>query len=299
MQLTFLGTSCMVPTKERNVPGVFLKYRSEGILFDCGEGTQRQMNITGINRNKVTKILLTHWHGDHVSGVIGLLQTIGNREVNPKIMIFGPKGTQKRIKCIMDAIYFDVQVNLKIVEIDAKKPEVVYNCKDFQIMAANLKHNTPCVAYAFVEKNRRNVDKSFLEKNKIKEGSHLKDLSAGKDMKYKGKVYKVEDATYMVKGKKISYIVDTEMCNNAIELAKDSDVLICESTYSSKLANKAREFKHMTSKDAAMIANQANVKKLILTHFSQRYKNTLEIQEDAQTYFDNVICAEDFMKISL
>tara|TARA_Y100000031_G_C8253301_1_gene401637 strand:- start:13354 stop:14223 length:870 start_codon:yes stop_codon:yes gene_type:complete len=289
----------MVPTKERNVPAVFLKYKSEGILFDCGEGTQRQMNITGINRNKVTKILLTHWHGDHVSGVIGLLQTIGNREINPKIMIFGPKGTKKRVKCLMDSIYFDVQVNLKIVEIDEKKPKTVFNGKEFKIVAANMVHNTPCISYAFIEKDRRNIDKDFLKKNKIGPGPHLKQLSAGKSITYKGKEIDVNKATYVIKGKKISYVVDTEVCNNAIEIAEGSDILICESTYSSKLANKAREFRHMTSKDAAMIANKANVKKLILTHFSQRYKNCLEIQEDAQTYFDNVICAEDFMKISL
>ena len=299
MQLTFLGTSCMVPTKERNVPGVFLKYKSEGILFDCGEGTQRQMNITGINRNKVTMILLTHWHGDHVAGIIGLLQTMGNREFNPKVEIFGPKGTKKRLCLLMDAIHFDVMIRLKVHDIDAKKPEAIFNCKDFKIIAANMKHNVPCVAYSFIEKDRKNIDKSFLEKNKIKDGPHLKKLSAGKDIVYKGKKYKAQDATYIIKGKKISYVVDTEVCNNAIELARDSDILICESTYSSKLRDKAEQRKHMTSKDAAMIANQANVKKLILTHFSQRYKNTLELQEDAQTYFDNVICAEDFMKISL
>lgn len=289
----------MVPTKERNVPGVFLKYKTEGILFDCGEGSQRQMNITGINRNKVTRILLTHWHGDHVSGVIGLLQTMGNKEFNPKVEIYGPKGTKKRIEMLMDVIYFDVQVRLKVVDIDAQKPEVVFSCRDFKIIAANMKHVVPCVAYSFVEKDRRNIDKAFLAKHKIREGPHLKKLSAGKDMTYKGKKIDVDEATYIVKGKKITYIIDTIICNNAIELARDSDILICEATYSSKLREKAEERKHMTSKDAAMVANQANVKKLILTHFSQRYKNTLELQEDAQTYFDNVICAEDFMKIGL
>lgn len=299
MQLTFLGTSCMVPTKERNTPGLFLKYKSEGILFDCGEGTQRQMNLCGINRNSVTKVLITHWHGDHVSGLVGLIQTMGNKEFNPKIEIFGPKGTKKRVDMLKDLIYFDVQVDLGVIEIDAKSPEVVFDCEDFQIMSANMKHIVPCVAYAFVEKDRRNIDTGFLDKHKIKDGAHLKKLTAGKDMEYKGKVYKADEATYIVKGKKIAYIVDTEVCNTAIELAKDADILVCESTYSSKLQQKAEEHKHMTSKDAAMIANQANVKKLILTHFSQRYKNTLEIQEDAQTYFNEVVCAEDFMKVDV
>ena len=101
MEIVFLGTSAMVPTKERNVTGIFLKYKGEGILLDCGEGTQRQMNIAGINRNSVTKILVSHWHGDHVSGIVGLLQTMANKESNPKVEIFGPKGTKEHIKHMM------------------------------------------------------------------------------------------------------------------------------------------------------------------------------------------------------
>ena len=94
MEITILGTSCMVPTKDRNVQGIYVEYKGEGILFDCGEGTQRQMNIAGINMNKIRKIFLTHWHGDHVSGLVGLLQTISNSETQQKIVIFGPRETK-------------------------------------------------------------------------------------------------------------------------------------------------------------------------------------------------------------
>jgi len=117
MQITFLGTSCMVPTKERNVTGLFLKYKGEGILFDCGEGTQRQMNITGINRNDVTKILISHWHGDHVGGLMGLIQTLGNRDEPPTIDLYGPKGTKEFIKHLYKGCVFEARVNLRVHEV--------------------------------------------------------------------------------------------------------------------------------------------------------------------------------------
>src|SRR3989338_9727828 len=107
MELTILGSSSMVPTKERNVSGYFLCFEKEGILFDCGEGTQRQMNIVGIKRTAVTKILLTHWHGDHVSGVIGLLQTIGNENPAAKISIYGPPETKKRVSHMLETCIFE------------------------------------------------------------------------------------------------------------------------------------------------------------------------------------------------
>jgi len=112
MELTILGTSSMVPTKERNPLSVFLSYKGEGILFDCAEGTQRQMDIAGISRAKVKKILISHWHGDHIAGLIGLFQTIGNQAENPKIELYGPKGTKKFVNNLLNnqllygAIYF-------------------------------------------------------------------------------------------------------------------------------------------------------------------------------------------------
>ena len=298
MELTFLGTSAMVPTKERNVSGVFLSFQTEGILFDCGEGTQRQMNICGINRNKVTKIFITHWHADHSAGIIGLLQTISNAEEKPKrVDIFGPKGTQERIKHINLAFVHDSGLNLFVHDIDPKGVEQCYEDELFVIEAVKLDHTTTCLGYSFVEKDRRRINMAYLKKLGVPEGPHLQKLQQGESITYKGKAVDVEKATSIVKGRKISYIMDTKFCHNAILLARNADLLITEASYTNELEDKAREYKHMTAGDAARIANEANVKKLILTHFSQRYKTTLEIEEDARTAFDNVICAKDFMRV--
>jgi len=124
-------------------------------------------------------------------------------------------------------------------------------------------------------------------------------LQSGKSITFKEKKITPEQATYVVKGKKLSFIADTVPCNNALELAMNSDILVCESTYAHKLEEKAAEYLHMTAKQAGLLANQAKTKKLILTHFSQRYKTMEEIEDDAKDVFSNTICAYDFMKIKV
>ncbi|MBS3112613.1 ribonuclease Z [Candidatus Woesearchaeota archaeon] len=299
MELTFLGTSSMVPTKERNVSGIFLSYKSEGILFDCGEGTQRQMNITGIKRTKITKILVSHWHGDHIGGLIGLIQTLGNEDNLSVVEIYGPNGTKKYMSHLLKSCYFDVKIGLKIVELNPQSIKTFFENEDFILECALLDHGIPCLGYSFIEKNKLKVNTEYLKKNNILDGPHLRKLQEGKSIVYKGKKVNVKNATFVVEGKKVSCILDTALCTNAIKLAKDADILISEAVYTSELAEKGEKYKHMTSKDAALLANKAGVKKLVLTHFSQRYKNSLPLQDDAAMYFDNVICADDYMKLNL
>ncbi len=303
MELTILGTSCQVPTKERNPSAVFLSYKKYGILIDCAEGTQRQMNIAGISRSKVTHILISHWHGDHIAGLIGLMQTIGSLESKDgepyKIELFGPKGTKTYVKHLLKSCYFDVKINLKIHEVIPKKVDKVFENEDFEIYCCQLDHSTPCVGYSFVEKDRRNIDVEYLRKHKIKDGPHLEKLKQGQNIVFEGKKIKAKDATYVVKGKKVSYIIDTLYTTNAIKLAKYADVLIADSTFQSSLREKAEKTKHLTSEDAANIASNAEVKQLILTHFSQRYKEVSELLNEAQIIFPNTKAAFDFMKITL
>ncbi|MCH8004166.1 MAG: hypothetical protein IH934_06070 [Nanoarchaeota archaeon] len=134
---------------------------------------------------------------------------------------------------------------------------------------------------------------------KVPEGPLLGKLQDGKSIVWKGKKIGVDKATYVVKGNKITIISDTVPCKGADKLAKDSDLLVCESTYGSELENKGLEYGHMTAKQAAELAKRSKSKKLVLTHFSARYKNVNELEEDARDYFNNVLCAKDFMKIEL
>src|SRR3989338_4648256 len=156
MEITFLGTSCMVPTKDRNVAGVFLKYKEEGILFDCGEGTQRQMNICGINRNDVTRICVSHWHGDHVSGIIGLIQTVGNSADEKVLHIYGPMGTKMRMEHLMLSRIFENKVDIRITELSPKGVERFFENEEIAIECAPMKHSVACNAYSFIVKDKFN-----------------------------------------------------------------------------------------------------------------------------------------------
>jgi len=316
IELVFLGTSSMVPTKERNVSSILLNYNEELLLFDCGEGTQRQMNIAKVNRNRIHKIFITHWHGDHISGLIGLIQTIGNQlgpkqktkdkeydeEVyfeKPYLEIYGPKGSKEYMGHLLKSCAFDNKVDITVKEFDCPKIKKICETENYYVEAVNLKHKTRCLGYSFYEKDKIKIDKQYMKKHKIKEGPHMKKLQAGKDIKYEDKLIKAKDATFTRPGKKITFVIDTELVTQAIELAKNSDLLVCESTYHSDLKDKAHDYKHMTSMDAARIAQNSNSKKLILTHISQRYKSCDELVDDAKVIFENTLCAFDFMKVKI
>ncbi len=296
MEITFLGTTSMVPTKERNHIATFINYGSEGILIDCGEGTQRQMKISGIKVTKVTKILISHWHGDHILGLPGLIQTMAASEYNGVLEIYGPVGIKKRIKDIFDVFIFDKNIQIKVKEIKKKK---FYDGKYFYLEALELSHGIKCFGFNFIEKDHRRINIRKIKELGIPECPLLGKLQENKSIVFKGKKITPEETTYVVKGKKITIISDTLVCKNCYELSKDADLLICEASYKSDLEEKAQEYKHLTAKQAAQIASISNVKRLILTHISARYKDPKEIEEDAKQIFDNVVVAYDLMKVKV
>ena len=296
MQIVFLGTSSMVPTKERNQISVFLSYGSEGILFDCGEGTQRQFKIAGISLTKVTKILISHWHGDHVLGLPGLMQSLSSLEYSGRLEIYGPVGTKEKMEYMFKSFMFDRKLNFEVREVTFG---VFFENDDFNLEAYALEHGIATLGYSFLEKDKRKIDMKRVKKLGIPQGPLLGKLSQGTPIEINGEKISPEDATYIEPGKKVAFITDTLLCDACFKAAENADLLICEATYSSKLSGKSEEYGHMTAKQSAEIANKANAKQLVLIHFSARYKNTDEIEEDARNIFNNTICAHDFMKIEL
>ena len=299
MEIVFLGTSSMVPTKERNQSALLISYGSEGILVDCGEGTQRQLKIAGISPAKITKILITHWHGDHVLGLPGLIQTMSSFDIEQQLDIYGPEGTQRQLEHLKKAFLMEEnRGGLKVSgnEVSEKR---FFEGREFALEAMRLDHTAPCLGYSLVEKDKRKIDLDKAKKFGLQPGPLLGQLQEGKTVSWKGKTVKPEDVSHVAKGKKVTVISDTKLCKACTELAEGADVLICEATYSNDLEEKAELYKHLTAQQAALIANNAGAKRLILTHFSQRYKNVQQIEEEARTVFDNVICAHDFMKINV
>jgi ribonuclease Z len=296
MEILFLGTSCMIPTKERNTSALLLSYNEENILVDCGEGTQRQLRIAGIKPTKITKILISHWHGDHVLGLPGLLQTLGASEYVGKLMIYGPAGSKNYVEKMMNAFVFSNKVNFEVVDVTKR---IFFENEEFMLEAFQLDHSIDCIGFNFLEKDRLKIDTKKTKLLEIPDGPLLGELQKGKEVMFRGKKILPDDVAFKVIGKKISIIADTVLTENCVEFARGADMLICESVYDSTHENKAVEYKHLTGKQAGLIANNANVKQLVLTHFSQRYKNTQEIEEDARSVFDKIICAEDFMRLRL
>jgi len=296
MQILFLGTSSMVPTKERNQSGVLISHSSEGILVDCGEGIQRQLKIAGAKLTKITKILISHWHGDHVLGLPGLIQSMSAAGYENTLRIYGPRGSKKFMRKLFEVFVFDRRIKIEVNEIKRGK---FFENSDFILETEPLKHKVETLGYSLREKGKRKINLEYIKKMEVPEGPLLGKLQDGKGIVWEGKKISVDKATYMVKGRKITVISDTVPCKGADKLAKDSDLLICEATYGSELENKGLEYGHMTSKQAAELAKRSKSKKLVLTHFSARYKNVNELEKDARDYFNNVLCAKDFMKIDL
>ncbi|MFH1456402.1 MAG: ribonuclease Z [archaeon] len=294
--LTFLGTGCMMPTKDRSMIAMLLSYANENILIDCGEGTQRQFRLAGIKPTKITKILITHWHGDHTLGLAGLLQTLTGNEYSGTLELYGPEGSKTYVKKMFEMFKGNIKLDLKVFEISSGK---FFESQDFYLEALPLKHSTPCLGYSFVEKDKHKIQMEKLEELGLKRNPLIKKLQVGEDIKWEGKIIKASEVTSVKKGKKVTFILDTLYCENAIKLAKEADVLICESTHDKALKAKAKEYNHLTSEDAATIAKKAKVDQLVLTHFSQRYKHTSILRKEAKMIFSNVVCAKDFLRFTI
>src|SRR3989338_3450987 len=292
IKLTFLGTSDSIPTARRNHPAILLSYDGEHILFDCGEGTQRQFRKLELNDGKITKIFITHWHGDHVLGLPGLLQTLSLTQHQKDLSLYGPKNTKYFMKKLFETFVFVDKFKLEINEV--VKKGIIVNEKYFLIENELMTHGTPTNAYKFIKKGLLRIDKKKLEKAKISPGKHLQQLKEGKEITINGKKYKAKDLTYRDNDIIVSIVMDTKLNNKIIPFVKNSDVLIIESSFSDELKDKASEHLHLTSKQAGEIAKKANVKKLILTHISQRYEDKMDIiLNETKKVFKNSHIAHD------
>lgn len=292
IKLTFLGTGSAIPTARRNHPAVLLQYKSENILVDCGEGTQRQFRKAKLNPCKITKILITHWHGDHVLGLPGLFKTLMLNEYNKALEIYGPRGTKRKIAMYLELFaHKGNELKIEVFEVEEGK---FFEDKEFYIESAKMEHDVLCVAYSFVLKEKTRIDKEKLSGLKIPNSPLISELAKGKTIKIGNKKIDGKKLIYTEPAKKITFVLDTKFNENAVRISKNADLLISESTYS-KEDNETSELRaHMTSENAAKLAKKAKVKKLILTHLSQRYEDIPKIiEKEAREIFKEARVAED------
>ncbi|MDP3990140.1 MAG: ribonuclease Z [archaeon] len=293
--VTFLGTGCMQPTKQRNHAGILLSSGTENILFDCGEGIQRQMRVAGIKPAKVTRLCITHFHGDHVFGIAGLMSSMGADQFAKKLHVYGPKGTKKYLDHLWKSFAAKDIIEHEVHEVSSG---VFFENESFSLEAQPLKHSTTCIGFKFKENDKRRI--MVAKANKLGlEGPILGKLQQGNNVVVKGKTIRADEITTLVRGKIVSYVTDTALCNGVNKLAKEADLLIIEGTFLDDLEENASKSNHLTVKQAALVASENNVKKLVITHLSQRYKSSADATSEARDYFDESVIAEDFMKIEV
>jgi len=298
LKVTFLGTSSSVPTKKRGLTSIAVKRGSELILFDAGECVQRAMMHAGLGLNRPMKIFITHLHGDHCVGLLGLLQSMSMMQRDKPLSIYGPKGIISFVKSNIKALAFDLTFDL---EIKTVKEGLVVEESEYTVYACRAVHSRLTYAYLLEEKPRPGVFYPEAARSLgIPEGRLWSILQKGEAITYQGKLVRPDQVTGPKRrGRKIGYSGDTRPSSKLIEFFKGCDLLIFDSTYADRHADKAEENMHSTAREAASIAKDAGVKTLVLTHFSARYDDASELVKEASEVHSNTIAAEDFMEIEV
>ncbi len=282
MKIVFLGTSGAIPSKKRGMPSIAM-HINEWVLFDCGEGTQRQMMNSKIPYGSINAIFISHSHLDHYLGLFGLLETYKLVMQNKKIKIFAPPGFQLKNK------------NIELIEIKEGK---IYENRDYEIYAFKVEHIENSFGFLIKEKDKI----KFYEK-KAKSlgilGQLFREIQKEGFVKIGKKKIKLEEVSWVRPGKKIIYSGDTKPSKELIKQSKNADILIHEATYISKNKEESEKSNHSTASEAANIAKKCKVEKLVLTHISPRYKDEIEILKEAKKIFTKTQVAYDNMEIEI
>jgi len=298
MKLVFLGTSAAQPTENRGLSCICLNYDGEILMFDAGEGAQISYLKSKLGWNKKMKIFVTHMHGDHCIGILGLLQTmtLQNRTVN--IEIFGPKGIEEFIAANIKILNFGLSFPVMITTIEEG---IIVDEKKYTISTCEAEHSVSAFSYVFNEKEK--PGRFFPDKAKeleIPEGKLWNELQNGHEVTVNDKTIQPSQVLGEKRpGKKIGISGDTRPTKKLEEFFKDCDYLVFDSTFIDELKEKALETLHSTAKEAASLAKNARVKNLILTHFSARYNDDLPLAEEARKVHDSVIAAKDLLEVEI
>lgn len=290
----FLGTSGSWPTAERNVSATALKRGGEILLFDCGEGTQRQFQKSGLSYMGVEKIFLSHLHGDHCFGLPGLFKTMQLNERTAPMEVYGPRGLNDLMEVFSRIANVKGQFDVRWRELhsgDALKFD------GYSVQARELNHNATNLAYAYQEENRPGrFNKAKALELGVPEGPQFRRLQMGEAVKStKGGTVRPEDVLGAGRpGRRIVVTGDTGPCEALVEIATSSDALISEATYCLDMEEKAREYGHMTAAWAAETARRAHAKRLVLTHLSPRYVSPDQHRQEATPIFPRTEIARDF-----
>ena len=298
MKLVFLGTSGAMPTIQRGLSCTCLVKDNEVLMFDAGEGAQISYLKSGLPWNKKMKIFVTHLHGDHCIGILGLLQSMNLQNRAKPLEIFGPEGIDEFITANIKILNFGLSFPVLITKINEG---MLVNEKNYSIFASDAKHRIPAFSFRFDEKDK--PGEFFPEKAKalkIPEGKLWRELQIGNSIEIDGKKIVSSQVTGEKRsGRKIGISGDTRPTDKLVEFFKNCDYLSFDSTFADELKEKAVETNHSTAKEAAELAEKANVSTLILTHFSARYNDESVLLKEAKEIHNNTITAKDLLEVNI
>lgn len=288
--LTILGCASQQPTRLRNHGAYLLRWNEEGLLFDPGEGTQRQFIFANIAPPCVTRIFVSHFHGDHCLGLGSMLMRLNLDKVTHPIHVYYPASGKQYFDRLRYGTAYHEQI--KVIEHPVTSDGLVHDDGKFRIEAYRLEHGIDNFAYRVQEAPIRKFNKNKLDQLGIK-GKKMKDLIDAGYIELDGRVYKIDEFSVIHQGDVFACVLDTKFCQNAILASRNANLLLCESTYLDDQKEMAEKHFHLTSKQAAQIAKQADAKMLVLTHFSARYLDLTLFENEAREIFVNSFAADD------
>lgn len=291
LDVCLLGTGGMMPLPYRYLTSLLARLNGSSLLIDCGEGTQVALRKSGFSANPIDVICFTHFHGDHISGLPGLLLTMGNAERKEPLLLIGPKGLE-RVVNMLRVVAPELPFKIEFHEIEGPEEEISW--KDYRIRAFRVQHNMTCYGYSLsvdrigkfdaAEAKRKNIPLCFW--NRLQHGETIEDG----DHVYTPEMVLGESR----KGLKVTYVTDTRPIQTICDEAFGSDLFICEGMYGEKEKwDHVKEFKHMMMQEAATLAKEAAVKELWLTHYSPAMTHPKDYQDEVKAIFENTVIAKD------
>lgn len=299
MRIIMLGTCSAVPTPDRSLASTAVVRGGEIFLFDCGEGAQVQIRKAKLRWGPLKRIFISHMHGDHLTGLMGIMMSLQMSSAHSILFLYGPAGLEEYVRMSIRLMHTYINYELIINEVTEG---VICDEEEYQVVCAPLEHRVHTLGYSLIEKKRPgkfDVEKAI--RLGIPPGPMFGSLQRGENITLEnGALIRPEDVLGAPrKGRKIAYCLDTRPCENAQRLAQDADVLIYDGTFHEEHEENARRTGHSTWVEGAQLACQAGVKKLVLTHFSPRYSNPERLPSKCQSIFPNVVMAYDLMELQV
>lgn len=292
--LIILGCASQQPTRTRNHGAYLLRWNQEGLLFDPGEGTQRQLIFANVPPPTITRIFVSHFHGDHCLGLGSILMRLNLDKIKHPIWCYYPASGKKYFDRLRHAAA--VCENIKIIEVPIRNEGLIHENNGFRVEAYRLRHSIENWAWRITEKDTRKFNQKKLDEKNI-EGMEVRQLLEKGYIEKNHQRIEIDQVSFIRKGDSFAAVLDTLPCEGALRAAREAKLLLCESTYLQSERALARSYHHLTAKQAAEIARKANVKQLVLTHYSARYRTLKPFLNEAKEIFSEVCLAEDLKVI--